>query len=200
MSRPLTRLLKKNAFCWSNDATIAFELLKKAMTSAPVLALPDYSLPFVLETNASAMGIGAVLMQQGRPLAFMSKGLSPKHQGLSTYEKELLAIVLATQKWYSYLQGHHFVIRTDHQSLKYLLEQRLSTLLQQKWLAKLLGLDYEIVYKKGVDNRVADALSRLPEGDKSGEVNALSSVQVNWVQEITASYLEIVKLRKLFQA
>lgn len=103
-------------------------------------------------------------MQKGRPLAFLSKGLSSKHQDLSTYEKELLAIVLATQKWYTYLQGHRFIIRTDHQSLKYLLEQRLSTLLQQKWLAKLMGLDYEITYNKGSDNKVADALSRLIAG------------------------------------
>lgn len=78
----------------------------------------------------------------------MSKGLTLKHQSLFAYEKELLAIVMATQKWNMYLQGNHFVIKTDHQSLKFLLEQRLSTLFQQKWLAILLGLDYEIVYKK----------------------------------------------------
>lgn len=125
------------------------------MISTPVLALPDYKLPFILEADASGTGIGAVLMQQGRPIAYFSKGLAPKHQGYSTYEKELLAIVKATEKWHSYLQGHHCIIRTDHQSLKYLLEQRMTTLLQQKWLAKLLGLDYEIVYKKGRDNTAA---------------------------------------------
>lgn len=121
--------------------------------------------------------IGAVLMQQGRPLIYLSKGLAPKHQGLSTYEKELLAIVMATQKWFTYLHGHHFIIKTDHQILKFLLKQRLSTLLQQKWLAKLMGLDYEITYKKGKKNAVADALSRLPGIQKEGVVNELTTVQ-----------------------
>lgn len=132
ISRPLTQLLKKNAFSWSDETNLTFEKLKHAMSMTPVLALPDYSLPFTLETDASAVGVGVVLMQQGHSLAFMNKRLSSKHQGLSTYEKELLAIVLATHKWFSYLQGHHFIIKTDHQSLKYLLEQRLSTLVQKK--------------------------------------------------------------------
>lgn len=167
------------------------------MTSTPVLALPDYTLPFTLETDASALGVGAVLMQQGRPLAYMSKGLSPKHQGLSTYEKELLAIVLATQKWGSYLQGHHFVIKTDHQSLKYFLEQRLSSLLQQKWLAKLLGLDYEIVYKKGVDNKVADALSRLSGHDNTWELSAISTLNLTWIQEVIESYTSDITAQQM---
>lgn len=130
ISRPLTQLLKKGMFGGNNEATVAFNKLKATMISAPVLALPDYSLPFVVETDASGMGIGAVLMQKGKPLAFLRKGLTQKQQGMSTYEKELLALVMATHKWHTYLQGHHFVIKTDHQSLKYLLEQRLSTLLQ----------------------------------------------------------------------
>ncbi|WOH15435.1 hypothetical protein DCAR_0934976 [Daucus carota subsp. sativus] len=188
ISRPLTSLLRKGAFTWGVEATKAFEQLKTAMISTPVLALPDYTIPFILETDASALGVGALLMQRGRPIAFMSKGLSSKHQGLSTYEKELLSIVLATQKWYAYLQGHHFVIKTDHQCLKYLLEQRLSTLLQQKWLAKLLGLDYEIVYKKGTENRVADALSRLPGEVNTGEISAISQLKPGWTQEVLDSY------------
>lgn len=160
------------------------------MSTAPVLALPDYTLPFVLETDASGVGIGAVLMQQGRPLAYLSKGLAHKHQGLSTYEKELLAIVMATQNWYTYLQGHHFLIKTNHQSLKFLLEQRLSTLLQQKWLAKLMGLDYEISYKKGKENTVADVLSRLPEVAEQGTVNDISALQPEWLNEVVLSYTE----------
>lgn len=99
------------------------------MTTTPVLTLPDYEVPFVVETDASDVGLGAVLMQHGRPIAFLSKALSPRHQSYSTYEKELLALVMATTKWHHYLQGHHFIVKTDHQSLKYLLEQRLSTML-----------------------------------------------------------------------
>lgn len=100
-------------------------------------------------TDASGYGIGVLLMQHGRHISYFSQGLAPKHQGYSTYEKEFVAIVKPTEKWHSYLQGHHCVLRTDHQSLKYLLEQRITTLLQQKWFGKLLGLDYKIVYKRG---------------------------------------------------
>ena len=85
ISRPLTNLLKKGGFSWSNEATLAFQTLKNRMVSAPVLALPNYTIPFTIETDASGLGIGAVLMQRGKPLAFLSKGLAKKHQGLSTY-------------------------------------------------------------------------------------------------------------------
>lgn len=186
--RPLTQLLKKGSFYRSEDAQKAFEKLKLAMTTAPVLDLPDYTQPFVVETDASATGIGAVLMQGGRPLAFLSKSLTLRHQTLSTYEKELLVIVMATHKWHGYLQGHHFIIRTDHQSLKFLLEQRLSTLFQQKWLAKLMGLDYEICYKKGKENLVADALSRVHENDQQGELIEISTLQQIWLNDVMLSY------------
>lgn len=122
--------MKKGSFIWTSQADAAFDKLKEAMCTTPVLALPDYSLPFIIEADASGKGIGVVLMQQGKPIAYFSQGLAHKHQSLSTYEKELLAIVKATEKWHGYLQGHHCIIRTDHQSLKYLLEQRMTTLMQ----------------------------------------------------------------------
>ena len=92
-----------------------------------------------MDIDASGEGIGAVLMQEGHPIAYISKALSLKHQSMSIYERELLAIIHAVGKLGQYLMGRHFVIKTDHQSLKYLLEQRITTPLQQKWLAKLLG-------------------------------------------------------------
>lgn len=199
VSRPLNNLLKKGGFSWTDEATKSFEQLKQCMSTAPVLALPDYNIPFTIETDASAMGIGAVLMQKGRPLAFLSKGLAGKHQHFSTYEKELLAIVLATKKWYTYLQGNHFIIKTDHQSLKYLLEQKLSTLLQQKWLAKLMGLDYEIVYKKGVENKVADALSRVQGNDSQGELAAVVTTQPGWLEEVKDSYTDDKKTQEIIE-
>lgn len=128
-----------------------------------MLALPDFAKDFTVETDASGVGIGAILMQEGHPIAYISKALSPKYQGLSVYEKELLAILLAVKKWYHYLQCQRFIILTDHQSLKYLLEQKLTTPTQQAWMAKLMHFDYEIRYKKGVENSAADALSRVPE-------------------------------------
>lgn len=104
---------------------------------------------------------------------------------------------MASTKWNHYLQGHHFIIKTDHQSVKYLLEQLLSTMLQQKWLAKLLGLDYEIVYKKGQDNKVADALSRLPESTSDAQINSVSVVQLNWLNEVVVVMTMINLLKEL---
>lgn len=135
----LNLLLKKDAFKWNPEAESAFLQLKHAMTTTTILALPDYSKPFVLECDASGKGVGAVLMQDGRSLAFYSKSLSQTRLGLSTYEKGLLAVVMAVTKWRHYLFGRHFQIKTDHQSLKFLLEQKVTTLMQQKWLSKLMG-------------------------------------------------------------
>ena len=95
ISQPLNMLLKKNAFHWSPQAQAAFEQLKQAMGESPVLALPNFEEEFVIETDASGFGIGAVLQQRGHPIAYLNKTLAPKHQALSTYEKELLAVVLA---------------------------------------------------------------------------------------------------------
>lgn len=97
-------------------------------------------------------------MHEGQPLAYLSKALSPKHLGLSTYEKEILAIIMVTQKWRTYLMGQKFIIKTDHEALKHFMEQKLTTILQQKWLSKMLGFDYSISYKKGKDNVATDAL------------------------------------------
>jgi len=91
----------------------AFEHLKTVMISAPVLAMPDFSKPFVIETNASGMGIGAALMQEGYPVAYFSKALAQKHHSLSAYEKELMAVVVAVEKWRPYLLGRHFVIKVE---------------------------------------------------------------------------------------
>lgn len=160
ISKPLTDLLKKDSFHWNEKADLAFQELKQVMTIAPVLALPNFQLPFVLETDASGVGIGAVLMQEDRPFAYLSKALCPQNQSLSIYEREFLAVLMAVQKWRCYLQGHKFIIKTDQQALRYLLDQKSLSPMQQKSFTKLVGLDYEIEYKKGVENRAADALSR----------------------------------------
>lgn len=105
-----------------------------------MLALLDFSKPFTVETDASGAGIGAVLTQAGHPLAFLSKSLSPRSQGVSTYEKEHLAILLALDHWRSYLQHAEFVIVTDHKSLVQLTKQRLHTPWQHRVFSKLVGL------------------------------------------------------------
>jgi len=159
IAKPLTQLLNKTSFFWNEEAQQAFIALKKAMCSTAVLALLDFTKSFVIECDALGTGIGAVLMQEGRPLSFTNQQLSGRNLGQSTYEREMMAILHAVETWRSYLLGRRFQIRTDHHSLKYFLEQRLSSPQQNKWLAKMLGYDYEIIYKKVKDNRVADALS-----------------------------------------
>ncbi|XP_026382523.1 uncharacterized protein LOC113277692 [Papaver somniferum] len=161
ISAPLTQLLKRNAFSWSELATKAFKQLQSSLTTTPVLALPYFTKEFTLECDASGNGLGAILMQSGRPIAFYSKPLSGKNLNLSFYDKEMLDIVSAVQKWRPYLLGRHFKIYTYHRSLKYFLDQRLSSIEQQKWLSKLLGYDYEIFYRCGAANKAADALSRV---------------------------------------
>ena len=133
------------------------------MTTPPVLCLPDFSQQFVVECDASGIGLGTILSQNSRPVAYFSEALKGSALALSTYEKEMLAIVKAVQKWRPYLLGRSFIVHTDQKSLKYLLEQRITTPAQTRWLPKLLGYDYQIEYKRGVENQGADSLSRVVE-------------------------------------
>ncbi|WVZ57697.1 LOW QUALITY PROTEIN: hypothetical protein U9M48_008050 [Paspalum notatum var. saurae] len=177
IAKPLTELLKKGVlFIWTSVTEQAFNSLKQALVEAPVLALPDFSKPFIVETDASERDIGAVLQQNGHPIAYISKALGVKNQGLSTYEKESLAILMAVDHWRAYLQPAEFVIFTDHRSLTNLDDQRLHTYWQQKTLTKLFGLRYKICYKKGTTNSAADALSRRAHPD-SAEICAISVAQ-----------------------
>lgn len=187
ISKPLTELLKKHAlFVWTLQHEESFNALKSALCSAPVLALPDFSKPFAIESDACDNGVGAVLTQAGHPLAFFSKALGPKSRGLSTYEKEYLAILLVVQQWRPYLQHSEFIIYTDQKSLAQLTEQRLHTHWQQKVFTKLLGLQYRVIYKKGADTGAADALSRKPSHEL--QCAALSTCSPAWLSEIIAGY------------
>jgi RNase H-like domain found in reverse transcriptase/Reverse transcriptase (RNA-dependent DNA polymerase)/Integrase zinc binding domain len=204
ISKSLTELLKKDSFKWSTTAQQAFDTLKAAMTNAPVLTLPDFTQLFTIETDASQFGIGAVLMQHRKPIAYLSKKLGIKNQGLFTYEKFLLALITAVTKWKHYLIGNEFVIKTDQISLKHLLEQKANTALQHRGLSKLLGLHYRIEYKKGVDNKVADALSRCDHVTDdilslTPSLTAFSELVPQWVTDITSSYHEDTWISSLLQ-
>ncbi|MCH79981.1 hypothetical protein A2U01_0000743, partial [Trifolium medium] len=130
----LTQLLKKDNFSWGSEAEQAFQQLKQAMTTVPVLAVPNFDKEFIVETDASGRGIGAVLMQEGRPIAYMSQTLSDRAQKKSVYERELIAIVIAIQK----LWGKS----------------------NKSGLVNCWGMIFEIKYKPGQENSAADTLSR----------------------------------------
>ncbi|XP_060178356.1 uncharacterized protein LOC132608338 [Lycium barbarum] len=197
ISKPLTELLKKDSFMWNQKATEAFKKLKVALTTAPVLVLPDFSMIFVVETDACNIGIGAVLMQKGQPIAFLSKGLSVQHQTLSVYDKELLALVMAVNKWSQYLIGRTFIVKTDQKALKFLLEQKLHTGTQLKWITKLMQYDFSIEYKKGKENKAADALSRLPLVEFSAMT--LSTIKTNLLQLVMQSWEQDGEILELIQ-
>jgi len=158
------------------------------------MTLPDFAIPFVVETDASDVGIGDVLMQKEQPVAYMSKALGPSHKHLSIYEEEFLALIMAVKKWRPYLQRHEFFIRTDHKSLSYLCEQNLQSEMQRKAMTRLMGLQFRVVYKKGKDNGAADALSR------AGHLFTLQAVSKGtpvWIQEILNSYTTDSKAQEL---
>jgi hypothetical protein len=196
---PLTAMPKMNSFSYSESAQEAFVALKTAVTQAPLLALPNFSQPFLIECDTSGVGIGAVLMQGNRPIAFLSKALKGKALHMSTYEKELFDLVTAIQKWRPYLLGRPFVVKTDQQSLKFLLEQKIGTPFQQKWITKLLGYDFVVEYKKGVENRVADALSRKEGWEEGLSLSLLSIPTASWVEDLKQQYTEDEGLKQLME-
>ncbi|XP_062099393.1 transposon Ty3-I Gag-Pol polyprotein isoform X1 [Humulus lupulus] len=196
IAAPLTKLLKDN-FVWTEQAEIAFRQLKSAMTKTPVLILPDFSKIFIIESDASNVGIGAVLMQENHPIAFFSKKLGPKFVGASAYLRELSAIVEAVTKWRQYLLGRHFVIRTDHRSLKELLTQVIQTPEQQHFLRKLIGFSFSIEYKAGKTNSAADALSRRHDGASSFLTAAISSACFDFLDELRRENTTCQELRHI---
>lgn len=111
IATPLNKMLWKGEFRWSEESKAAYENLKKALMSPPILAMLNFDEKFLLECDASRMGIGVVLMQGGHLLAYIIQGLMGKALNLSTYEKEMLAILFTVQKWRQYLLGRRFIFK-----------------------------------------------------------------------------------------
>ncbi|KAL1563916.1 hypothetical protein AAHA92_06333 [Salvia divinorum] len=160
---PLNHLVKKDVlFKWGEEQERAFTTLKHDLTHAPLLVLPDFDKTFELKCDASGVGIGGVLLQEGRPIAYFLEKLNQTHLNYPTYDKELYAIVRCLENWQYYLMHREFVIHTDHESIKFLGGQHKLDKRHAKWSAFLETFPYVIRYKKGKENVVADALSRKP--------------------------------------
>jgi ribonuclease HI len=161
LARPMTELLRKDKkFVWSEACERSFQELKARLTSAPVLVLPDIQKSFTIFCDASRQGLGCVLMQEGKVVAYASRQLRTHEQNYPTHDLELAAVVHALKIWRHYLIGNKCEIYTDHKSLKYIITQSDLILRQRRWLELIKDYDLEIHYHPGKANVVADALSR----------------------------------------
>src|SRR5438105_843546 len=157
----MTSLLHKNAkFIWSPKCEEAFQTLKKLLTSAPILAQPDVSKPFDIYCDAFRSGLGCVLMQDGRVIAYASPQLRKHELNYPTHDLELAVIVHALKIWRHYLLGSECHIYTDHKSLKYIFTQPELNMRQRRWLELIKDYNMEVHYHPSKANVVADALSR----------------------------------------
>jgi len=161
IAKPMTELLKKGIkFVWDERCEKAFHTLRELLTKAPVLAQPDNAKPFDVYCDASGTGLGCVLMQDNRVIAYASRSLRPHEQNYPTHDLELAAIIHALKIWRHYLMGTHCNIYTDHKSLKYIFTQADLNMRQRRWLELIKDYDLEVHYHPGKANVVADALSR----------------------------------------
>ncbi|KAJ1143845.1 hypothetical protein NDU88_010147 [Pleurodeles waltl] len=165
---PLTELTSKKQprlVNWTEACQKAFDALKEAMCTAPVLKAPDYSQEFIVQTDASEHGIGAVLAQlneEGRdqPVVFISRRLLPREQRWSAIEREAFAVVWALKKLRPYLFGTHFLVQTDHRPLRWLMQMRGENPKLLRWSISLQGMGFTVEHRPGVDHANADGLSR----------------------------------------
>lgn len=153
-------------FRWTDECERAFEALKERLTTAPVLCYPDFSLPFVLQTDASGEGLGAVLaqVQDGveKVIAYASQGLRPPETRYPAHKLEFLALKWAvTDKFYDHFYGHKFSVLTDNNPLKYVMSTAKLDAKGQCWVSQLAMFDFSIEYRQGKSNSNADALSRM---------------------------------------
>ena len=163
IARPLTQLLRKDVpFEWTPECQSSFEELKKRLTTAPILSLPKGTEGFVVYTDASGSGIGCVLQQGDRVIAYASRQLKPSELNYPVHDLELAAVVHALKIWRHYLFGTSCKIMCDHKSLKYIFTQRELNMRQRRWLELIKDYDLQIDYHPGKANVVADALSRRP--------------------------------------
>ncbi|PON54551.1 Ribonuclease H-like domain containing protein, partial [Parasponia andersonii] len=161
LTSPLTQLTRKNVkFHWDDNCEKSFQELKNRLVTATILSIPTGSGGFVVYSDASKNGLGCVLMQNGKIVAYASRQLKEYEKKYPTHDLELAAVVFALKIWRHYLYGERCQIYTDHKSLKYFFTQKELNMRQRKWLELVKDYDCEINYHPGKANVVADAQSR----------------------------------------
>ncbi|GJT63670.1 putative reverse transcriptase domain-containing protein, partial [Tanacetum coccineum] len=161
IAKPMTKLTQKKVkFVWGDKQEATFQLLKQKLCSAPILALPEGSEDFIAYCDASKKGLGAVLMQREKVIAYASRQLKIHEKNYMTHDLELGAVVFSLKLWRHYLYGTKCTVFTDHKSLQQILNQKELNMRQRRWLELLSGYDCEIRYHPGKANIVADVLSR----------------------------------------
>ncbi|GKB25493.1 putative reverse transcriptase domain-containing protein [Tanacetum coccineum] len=161
IAKPLTKLTQKNkSYIWGEEQESAFQLLKQKLCEAPILALPEGNDNFVVYCDASLQGLGAVLMQREKVIAYASRQLKPHEENYTTHDLELGAVIFALKIWRHYLYGTKCTVFTDHKSLQHILRQKELNMRQRRWLELLADYDCEICYHPEKANVVADTLSR----------------------------------------
>ena len=160
ITAPLTDCMKSTSFVWTLEANAAFETIKAKLVSTQILALPNFAEVFELHCDACKFGIGAVLSQRGRPIAFFSEKIAGSRARYSTYDVEFYAIVQAVKHWRHYLFHQEFILYTDHDALKHLGSQDKISARHASWIAYLQQFTFVIKHLSGRTNKVADALSR----------------------------------------
>lgn len=199
IAAPLTEVIKKDVgFKWGEPQEQAFQTLKEKLSNAPLLILPDFLKTFEIECDASGIGIGAVLMQEKRPIAYFSEKLGGATLNYPTYDKELYALVRALQIWQHYLWPKEFVIHTDHESLKHLKSQQKLNKRHARWIEFIETFPYVIKYKQGKENIVADALSRRYTLLSTLDAKLLGFEQLKDLYENDSDFQEIYKACEKF--
>ena len=160
---PLTNLTRTKKFQWTTEENNSFELVKQRLTEAPVLHHPSSSKTFVLTTDASKHAVGATLEQEGHPIAYLSHRLSDRETRWDTGDQELLAVMIALRSWSVYLRDRPFILKTDHEPIKYLQTKSKLTGRQMRWLDELQSHSFSTEHLPGSKNTAADALSRNAE-------------------------------------
>ncbi|RVW17664.1 Retrovirus-related Pol polyprotein from transposon 17.6 [Vitis vinifera] len=168
IAAPMTRLTRKGVkFDWNEECENAFQELKRKLTTAPVLTAPISGELFMIYCDASTVGLGCVLMQQGKVVAYASRQLKQHERNYPAHDLELAAVVFALKTWRHYLYGEKFEVYSDHKSLKYIFTQKDLNSRQRRWMETLEDYDFALHYHPGKANVVADALSRKSYGQLS---------------------------------